>query len=531
VPGSNRNLTEAPATNGTWRAGVESLLIFVVFALYAGWPVPEPNESHYLSKAKHYWNRSWLADDFFLESADSHATFYITAGWLTRFLDLPDVARVGRVLTWALLAFYWRRLSWSLAPWTGASILSAALLVGLNERFQMAGEWIVGGFEAKGLAYAMVLAALGELVRGRWNLTWLYLGAATAFHVLVGGWATVAVGVCWIASGAARPRIAAMLPGMAGFALLAGPVVWQSLALTRGVDATAIATANDICVFRRIPHHLFFYSMNVGFRWRFAALVAIWAALAWLTPTTPGAKRLRVCVWASVGLAAIGVALSTLALWQPEFAARWLRFYWFRLADVFVPLGIAITAVQFAWQTAPRIRWGRALAPVALCVIAAALLGSYVFTVQTTETPRADKATKTANLPDWRDVCLWVSEHTPADARFITHRPAQTFRWYAGRSEVATNKDMPQDARSLVEWWDRLEAIHATGNPEQRWHHSLTELDPARLERLGKTYGAQYVLTDAAPALAFPCVYRNGTYAVYQLSTAGSEAANNDVSP
>ena len=89
------------------------------------------------------------------------------------------MAWTGRLITSALLALAWRRLSWSLLPVVGAAVVSAALFVALNENFHMAGEWVVGGIKAKGFAYALVFAALAELVRGRWNATWVLLGAAT----------------------------------------------------------------------------------------------------------------------------------------------------------------------------------------------------------------------------------------------------------------------------------------------------------------------------------------------------------------
>jgi hypothetical protein len=518
VPGSDPPFHERFPRLGALATGIETLLVLAIFVMASSFPIPEPNESHYVSKAKHYWNHEWLANDFFLNSPDWHTTFNLTTGWLTRFLDLPDVVRVGRVLTWTLMAIFWRRLSWSLIPLRGAAIVSAALVVGLNERFQLAGEWFVGGFEAKGFAYALVFGALAELARGRWNRAWLLLGGATAFHVLVGGWSAIAVGVCWVFSGADRPSLRSIAPGMLGFALLATPIVVQSLALSRGVDAATLASANDIYVFRRVPHHLFVYSMKPAFQWRFAGLVAVWAALAWYMPPLEGARRVRICVWASIAMAAVGVALGTLALWQPEIAARWLRFYWFRLADVFVPLGVALTATQLAYYAASRLPRSGLRLPFALFLIGCAMLWFRAESPQNTIVPRADKPSKTANLPDWRDACAWIVENTPVDARFITPRQSQTFRWYAGRSEVATLKDMPQDAPNLVEWWTRIEDLHGSTDPERPWHKSLTELDPARLTQLGEKYDAQYLLTEAEPALELPCVYRNQSYAVYQLS-------------
>ena len=69
------------------------------------------------------------------------------------------------------------------------------LFVGLMDRCQMAGEWVVGGVEAKGIAYVLVFLGLDSLVRDRWNRALLLFGAAAAFHVLVGGWTAVAAGI------------------------------------------------------------------------------------------------------------------------------------------------------------------------------------------------------------------------------------------------------------------------------------------------------------------------------------------------
>src|SRR5438874_1639684 len=110
-----------------WRAAVEVLLVFAVFFLHGAWPVPDVNEPHYLSKAKHYWDNSWCKNDFFLSTADAHQVFYWTFGWVTRFLSLEQAAWLGRLLTWALLAWAWRRLSRAVLPRAWLPVLSAEL--------------------------------------------------------------------------------------------------------------------------------------------------------------------------------------------------------------------------------------------------------------------------------------------------------------------------------------------------------------------------------------------------------------------
>ena len=246
----------ALATGSSRRlAAVETALVFLIFFIAGAWPVPDVNEAHYLAKAKHYWNPAWCANDFFLNSADAHLAFYWTFGWLTRLLPLPAVAWCGRLLTWGLLAWAWRRLSASLVGGAFYAVFTAALFVTLNERCQMAGEWIVGGVEAKGFAYVLVLLAIEAIVRERWSRAILFLGGATALHVIVGGWATVAALVAWLAS-SRRPAWRQLIVPLAGWAVLAAAGLVPAAMLTWGVDPSTVRQANRIYVFERLNHHL-----------------------------------------------------------------------------------------------------------------------------------------------------------------------------------------------------------------------------------------------------------------------------------
>ncbi len=77
-----------------------------------------------------------------------------------------------------------------------------------------------------------------------------------------------------------------------------------------------------------------------------------------------------------------------------------------------------------------------------------------------------------ARHADWHRVCAWAAGHTPPDAVFLTPWQTQTFRWHSGRAEVATFKDVPQDAASIVGWWKRLNGIHGTSSAagKANWH-------------------------------------------------------------
>ena len=160
--------------------------------------MPEVNEPYYLGKAIHYWNPQWASSDWFLQTADTHAVFYFTVGWLALLLKPTTLAWTVRLLTWILLAWSWQRLSRALVPKAWGSVLTATLFVFLLQHCNMAGEWVVGGAEAKGFAFALAFLALEAMIEGYWNRMWLLLGAASAFHILVGGWAAIAAGAVWM---------------------------------------------------------------------------------------------------------------------------------------------------------------------------------------------------------------------------------------------------------------------------------------------------------------------------------------------
>ena len=260
-----------------WQRWREVLLIVLVFFIVAGDVPPSVNESHYLCRLKHYWNPNWCRGDLFLESTDTQVVFIWLFGWVTRFVSLTATAWIGRGIVWTLLAWAWQRLSWRLVPRSFAAVLSASLFIALNSYAHMAGEWVVGGVEAKCFAYAFVLMALCALLDDRWKYVWLLLGVATAFHPLVGGWNGVACFALWLVEGRRgrfadpRPalsqrervldvsqweRVLGMLPSLAVGGLIALIGIVPALTLTWGVPAETVSEAIRIYVFDRLPHHL-----------------------------------------------------------------------------------------------------------------------------------------------------------------------------------------------------------------------------------------------------------------------------------
>lgn len=169
------------------------LAIFAAFLIEGAWPSPDENETVYLAKARYFADPSWCAGDAFLQSADAHWVFYALASWPTHWLSLDTYAWAGRLATWALMALSWGRMGSAAGLRPGSTLFAAAVFITANHWGHLSGEWVVGGFESKGVAYAVVWLAWADGLADRWRLVPVWLGLATAIHPLVGIWQSVAM--------------------------------------------------------------------------------------------------------------------------------------------------------------------------------------------------------------------------------------------------------------------------------------------------------------------------------------------------
>jgi hypothetical protein len=514
------------------RRVVEILLLVAVFFSLAGDPPPNVNEAHYLCRLKHYWNPQWAAGDLFLESQDTQVVFIWLFGWMTRYLSLAATAWVGRVLVWTFLAWAWQRLSWRLVPRPLASVLAATLFVTLNEHLHLAGEWVVGGVEAKCFAYAFVLLALRDMIDRRWYRAWLFLGAATAFHPLVGGWSGIVCAVIWLVDDRQAVTFRSMLPGLVGAGLLSLAGILPALMLTWKEPPEVVAEANRIYVFERLPHHLApltlpgaEISRRLGGH---MVLVIAFVILDIAMRPRNSASLYRIAQFAcgALLLAAIGFAIE-MTLWDyPLLAAKLLRYYWFRLTDFALPAAVAIYATACI---ANGLQQRRALAAW-LLVGALLIVGAHIV-VTTRErllNPIPPAESKTRDLGAWIDACDWVAEHTPTYSVFLTPRLNSTFKWRTGRAEVVNRKDIPQDADSILQWNTRIKNIYyATIEGVEQPLDSLGILGTERVRDLALKYGADFVLMDRGQLLSLPVVYKNEEYIIYRVDRANDGASTN----
>ncbi len=541
-------------------ASANLLLIF----LCAGGGVPGINESHYLPKAKHLWDRSFASQDFFLQSHDAHFFSSWLAGGLTMWLPLAAVAWLGRLVSWCLLAFAWGKLCAALEVYP--LVIPLALLGWLFgvQYGHWAGEWIVGGFEAKTIAYPFILLGLSSLVVENWKWVWIYMGCAVAWHPVIGVWAGLSAGIVWLAQPDLKHRWFSQLPWLGTAAIIGLLGILPAASGLSGPDIVEKVSAAQVHVYMRLPHHLspqlFAWQRHVAAAtslsvltlltiwWRFSANPSRHRQLTDIS-LGPGALQLRglglllSCAWVAVGFSLIGLALDwTLTRSRPDLGAKLLRFYWFRWSDIAVPLACSLVFWKLAAPYAPngdrrgpRVFSLRQHVQIALATLSLLIVAGIQFDRSLKPmVPAADRlvveavgrnAIDTDRYVDWLAACQWIEHNTPTDSLWFTPKYQQSFKWHAQRAEVYCWKDVPQDNASVIQWYHRVQRCA----PPRDTHGVIQDWSTEQLLDLSREYGFRWVLLDLSyqtvpPALEFmyPTADRgkyveNKSFAVFRI--------------
>ena len=519
---------------GGWLRGMaEVVAITLVFAAAGCWPVPDSNESVYLTKARHAADPTWAAGDFFLETPDAHGLFYRVMGPVAAWLTLDEAAWVGRVLGWLAVAIGFRHAVLPLLPGAAGGggvwqrLVAEAVFSLALRHTTAAGEWVLGGCEAKVFAWALVLGGLGEWLRDRFAAAWCLLGAATAVHPIVGGWALVATTLARLVTPPLLQPVSNL--GLAAGLVLTGCLlaatgVLPAVSLNAGADAAMQTEAARIHVVERLPHHLAVWKFSRGLVARHLLAIIAWWLLSRAEPATPARGRLIMFTLAALGISLAGLVISAIEPWAPETAYRLLRFYWFRLGDVAVPLAHAATVAAVLGSDAACRRILPLSPRLVRTAVGLLLLADFAAQSMHWPLPGRDLPARSDQLviaPAWADICDWVRSHAQPGDCVLTPQGAGNFTWRTGLPEVVCWKNSPQDAASLVAWRQRfLDCFSRDGSFANRVD-STAELGPERLQMIADRYAASLAIVPlTAPGLDglhFMRLHANDHYAVLRL--------------
>ncbi|HOU53171.1 MAG TPA: hypothetical protein PLQ97_04510 [Myxococcota bacterium] len=489
-----------------WAASL-ALLLAIQFLCW-GTPVPTGNEDHYLAVLHRVADPSFLAGDWtFGPRLPDRWVFDTLFGTLSRWIPLDVLGWAGRIATWvASLAGLIRiARSLGLGPLGTTGALGLFLLLG---QALVGGEWMLGWFEAKAVAWSLWIHGAADVLEGRHGRGALLAGLAAVFHPAVGLVAGAALATAMLA--VVRPLRSLVRPAVAGI-VAALPGLVQALAM---MAATGESTAADweflARTFLRI--HL---DLSTFDRTLLLATILAAAGVLWEARRHPRQKAWRLIPW-MLALPGTLFLAGTLA----DRAEAWslMALTPFRTLPPLALLFGCLAGFSLVRSSDPvtRLRPGLLLtAAVLLCLPPL----PRQFRDRVTEF-RAAWATR----PDpWQEAFRWVADHTPEDAlvlappwrgdsALVMRRPQvvhaamprydRLSEWHRRVADLL-GEDLPdRETRDLGEVWRRAKA---------RW----SQLTPDRVSDLAARYQATFIITDA-PLPGTP-VFRAGPVAVHAI--------------
>lgn len=512
-------------------------LLFVVIAVVEWAGYVRRHEAIYLLGPRKVAEPGFLAGDLSWSTAPPTGFLFdhLLAPVWSLFGDFTTVA-LGRLIAWALLCWSLTLLARAmrLPPWSVVAGFAIWMLSG--QSIHACGS-LIEGFQPKSFAYPLIFFALFFAIRGQVIRAGLAAGLATVFHIIIGGWGTVAV---FAAMAIDRERYSRRELGR--FLAATAPLILPFVLIVAqfhggGLSGREQRMADEIYVTFAQPHCLdptFFVSTEGRYRAVAALTLSILLLHFWSRRKDgegdgddDATRLVGYFVLAHVAIYLFGMVTGSLKLYG------FLKLYPFQWANSLPALFLFVLTLAFCAR--PRFREPAARAVWIVAIVAAlwmiderdvledeALEAPGSFWSELTRGERSRYGSRVSSAR--REMYAWIRDNTPPDSLFVT--PYLSDFWtYAGRDQVAAFRHPPHDGK-ILEWKERLEAINGFREFDERGFGIRPEitrnegrLTVAQLVALRDRYGATHYLSPRArPELAGSLLFQNRSYSLYDLA-------------
>ena len=502
------------------------LLIFFLFpAINEGFHKPlSYEEGETLPYAKQFAQPDYVIGDWYFDRPQPvRRPYQILVYPLVKWLPLPTAAITARLVGYLLLAGALTLIALKLR--IGA--LEACLIIGaylwLDQSLPPTEEWLFQKTESKVIAYALILFALATTLSGRLRAAGLLAGLATTFHVIVGGWGTIALGLT-VLSARLHPGWAVRMQALSLWFVGAGGALYFVLVKLGEPPASAGFDAEAIYVAFRMPHHLVPSYWGVSGDDIWLALLGF-VLLAFLFRVVVARRDRLATVPAHFALwTALPYALGLVATMLP-FGVTFLHYYPFRVGAALVLLLGLMVVVPPALRFVFRVQARAWVVGVAVAVLAADVVENGVADFKDLAAhPHGGFYRGNKTTSRLRDLCRWVKKNTPADALIIASPHLDVLQYHCERPVAVTFRMAPSDAAGLEEWYSRLVDFNGGRKPKKRGYRAaraigsrFRDLSEAKYRALGNKYQSEYLLVRERDDLSFPKLFENRTWTLYSL--------------
>jgi len=480
-----------------------ALLLLAVF-VFVGKPVPYSNDFSYLLQLASTYNPDFLSNDItFSAPANERWLFNHIFGVFTLFLSIEFVGWVGRILCWSGLLIALLKLGkrWEIPLW----MISLSIFIWLCfEQSIVADEWMFGGFEAKCVAYILLLFAIDRFCDGRDLSSAILLGLTFSFHPIVGLWGISAALIALFIHHWDLLRTLKVVGITAAFSLF-GLI---PLFIMRANSQAPTSENLEFLQLVKFPFH--FDPLS----WAKSSILLVILFIAFclfvhFRDEKQAPNKILILFLSALGLFFfVGILLrlfNQFALLElmpmrlfPLFAPLFFLFYLgkaFKRNSIKNPLVIGLLAgILFltAWTGLPL----RAVAQI-----------------------QQNQQSWTEKLDDTAEVFIWLRENTKSNAVVIAP-PWRFDYWYLSRRPSVVNYYQPIYS-NLNEWQTRLNSLVGPASEDKefredeelsKFYNALTE---ENVKEIAGKYEAKYLVSESD--YDFPVLFSKGKVKIYSV--------------
>ena len=418
----------------------------------------------------------------------------------TTGLSLPHVSAalyvIGLVLLIVAAILFARGLGYS---WWAVTLFG--LLLTFRHRIAKTGANSLEGYmHPRTLAFAIGIASLASVVRGRYGLAMVLVVASAVFHpttALFFGLVVLTAYGLRLTAYARQPKVTLLAAGTvlviaAIWAVTAGPLAGRLVRMDP--EWLRVFTEKDYLFPAEWPIDA--WLINLAYP---VIIYAAWRNRVRRGLAGPNERNLVIGLMASVVffLVSVPLTMTNVAL---AVQLQITRVFW--ILDF-------VAIAYIAW-------WLSQSKTIAMIAIGVCLAGSIARGYYLLEIDQPDRRLVTIDLPDtpWMDALRWLATQ-PADWHVLAD-PGHAWK-YGISVRVGASRDTLLESQkdSAIAIYDRAVAMRVAERAP--WTNEYDQVTEARLRELDERYDLDVVVVTAGKALNFPLLYRNAAFAIYDL--------------
>ena len=469
----------------------------------------------------HGLSPSWYLDFKF----PSNFLFNYILGFFMSRYDSFAIIILGRVLSYIFICYSYIYLSRVLKlSFFTSTVTYIIFLYFFKNGIGDAGEWMVGGLEAKVFAYSISIFSLSSFLKNNYKRGFLFAGLSLSIHLLVGVYNLFCL-IPLIISALKQKKIDFINLIQAIFYFMITGIIGISEIINSFFLNTSQVIQNkgwDIYVNIRVPHHVI---PNLSSDTWIKLIILTIITLLFLKSKCHTKRLVALYSLSSVIVIIIGFIVYYFL------ESHYMRYYFFRFSDIILPfLTLLLIATLYH-----RIKYIYLLL-IGLVIIPSIIkkdstsefLSSKSYNINTIKEKTNQVSHKGSSGIDTK-INEWIIQNTNESDKFIVPPDKLYFCMNTGREifvswwilpnqqEYKSTNTIPQD---MIEWYNRLKLLNLNTdfNNLRDIKNNYTKLDKQSILDIQSNYtNIKYILTPITMKLDFPIAKQTDYQLLYLI--------------